>query len=75
MMQQEQWEYELFSSMDLPKQGWFSQPTREGVMDHLNRLGQDGWEVINVQFAVVDGPNYYMRALLKRRKQLGAQWP
>jgi len=68
-MQPEKWEYELFSTTDLPEQRWFSQPTREEVRQHLNRLGQDGWEVINVQFAVVQGPNYYMRALLKRRKQ------
>ncbi|HEX9985563.1 MAG TPA: DUF4177 domain-containing protein [Thermoanaerobaculia bacterium] len=68
-MQPEQWEYEFFSTMDLPEQGWFKRPNRDDVRDYLNKLGQDGWEVINVVFAVAYGPDYHMRAILKRRKQ------
>ncbi|HYH09795.1 MAG TPA: hypothetical protein VEK11_22290 [Thermoanaerobaculia bacterium] len=68
-MEAEQWEYELFSSTDVSTGSWFKQPSREAILNHLNALGAEGWEMINVQFAMVDGPNHLLRAILKRRKR------
>jgi hypothetical protein len=68
-MQPEQWEYEFFSTMDLLDPGWFRQLSRDTVRDHLNKLGQEGWEIITVQFAGANEQPQLFSAILKRRKQ------
>ena len=68
-METEQWEYELFASTDIPVEGFFSRPSREAVRNYLNSLGEQGWELVNAQFAAVDGSNYLLSAILKRRKR------
>lgn len=68
-MEAEQWEYEFFSAGDDRKESWLEQPSREKALDRLNALGKEGWEVINAQFLTLDGPNYQLRAILKRRKR------
>ena len=67
-MEHEKWEYELFVSTDVPTPGRFSKmPNRDAVRHHLNALGQQGWEIVNAQFAAVGSSNFLLSALLKRR--------
>jgi hypothetical protein len=44
------WEYKLISAQDVAGEGGFKGRTRETVEAYLNRLGAEGWEVINVDF-------------------------
>jgi len=62
------WEYELFSTADVPSEGFMKRHTREGVIAHLNKLGAEGWEVVNAHFGAVGGVDFIIHALLKRQK-------
>ena len=44
------WEYKLISANDVAGEGGFKGKSREVVESYLNNLGQEGWEVINVDF-------------------------
>jgi hypothetical protein len=63
------WEYELFSTADVPSAGFMKHQTREGVLAHLNELGAEGWEVVNAHFAAAGGVDFIFQALLKRQKK------
>lgn len=63
------WEYKLFSTADVPGEGFMKRQTREGVLAHLNALGSEGWEVVNAHFAATGGTDFIFQALLKRQKK------
>ena len=64
----QKWEYELFSTADVPAAGFLKATTREDIRNHLNALGAEGWEVVNAQFALQGGRTFTFDALLKRPK-------
>ena len=44
------WEYKFISAADLEKRGFFKSIKPEEVEKYFNSLGEDGWEIINVDF-------------------------
>ena len=44
---------------DIPS-SMFKQRTREAVEEYLNGLGDEGWEVVNVDFVEWDGPGSFV---------------
>lgn len=62
------WEYQLISSGDLSGGGLFSPPEREALEAHLNRLGDDGWEIVGIDFITTEGSPRYFHALARRER-------
>ena len=45
------WEYKLLNAADLEKRGFMIKSVDpEQVEEYFNALGNDGWEIINVDF-------------------------
>ncbi len=44
------WEYRIVDSKDVPSGGFFRGKDRAEIDGYLNQLGQDGWEVVNLDF-------------------------
>lgn len=63
----DRWEYRVLASKDIPS-SLFKQRTREAVEEYLNELGDDGWEVVNMDFVDWDGPGSFM-GIAKRPKR------
>ncbi len=61
------WEYRIVTSDDVQGSGFFKTVEREAVQAHFNELGEQGWEVVNVQFVEAMGA-FAVRALLKRER-------
>jgi len=44
------WEYKFITTDDLEKRGFFKSVKQDEVEKYFNALGEDGWEIINVDF-------------------------
>jgi len=44
------WEYKIVDSKDVPGGGVFEGKDRQEIEAYLNQLGQDGWQIINLDF-------------------------
>lgn len=44
------WEYRLFDSKDVKRDGLLKGKSRESIERYLNKLGDEGWEVVNITF-------------------------
>lgn len=65
------WEFKLISSNDLPSSGFLGMKGREPevIEAYLNAHGQEGWEIIGIDFAdALSSPGYF-KALAKRERQ------
>ncbi len=49
-----QWEYRLIDSRDVPRGEKFEGKDRHDVEVYLNKLGREGWEIVNVDFRDID---------------------
>ena len=49
------WEYKVVDSQDVPSGGIFRGRDRSCVESYLNQIGQEGWEVINLDFRELEG--------------------
>ncbi|MEL7497602.1 MAG: DUF4177 domain-containing protein [Planctomycetota bacterium] len=62
------WEYKVITTDDLEKRGFFKSVKQEEVESYFNSLGDEGWEIVNVDFtdttAFID-----FRGVAKRPKQ------
>lgn len=47
--------YKIIDSADVKSAGLFKGKQREDVEAYLNKLGQDGWELVNVDFRELEG--------------------
>lgn len=64
------WEYKLFSSFDIPGTGLFKEKrSREALEVYLNSLGNEGWEIIGVDFIDIRGKESYFAGIAKREKR------
>ncbi|MBI2570000.1 MAG: DUF4177 domain-containing protein [Candidatus Schekmanbacteria bacterium] len=45
------WEYRLVSSLEVEKPGMFKARRIEDIEAYLNKLGEDGWQMVNAHFA------------------------
>ncbi len=67
------WEYKLFDTKKLPtvKRGVlkaFVAPPMEEVQAYMNELGEDGWEIINIDFdGAIHSANSFV-GVAKRKK-------
>ena len=49
------WEYLLIDSQDVPSGGLFRGRDRSELEKHLNSLGREGWEIVNLDFRELEG--------------------
>lgn len=49
------WEYKIVDSNDVPCEGIFLGKNRGALEDYLNRLGADGWELVNIDSLELEG--------------------
>ena len=61
-----QWEYQLIDSKDVEGGGIFRGPDRDKVVEHLNRLGEEGWEIVAADFLELDNRHSFV-AIAKRQ--------
>ncbi len=48
-------EYKIVDSKDVETAGLFKGRKREDVENYLNALGNEGWELVNVDFRELEG--------------------
>jgi hypothetical protein len=65
------WEYKIIRSTDVKNEDakWYesSMGDREAVEAHLNALGEEGWEIVGIDFTDAQvGSTVYFHALAKR---------
>lgn len=44
------WEYKFLNAADLERRGFFKNLEPDQVEEYFNSLGEEGWEIINVDF-------------------------
>ena len=49
------WEYKIVDSKDVPRAGVLKGKSREAIEAYLNRIGADGWEVVNIDLLELEG--------------------
>ena len=49
-MDQRLWEYKLFDSKDADLSGLGRRAKRTKLQGYLNKLGNEGWEIVNIDF-------------------------
>jgi hypothetical protein len=64
------WEYKLLSTNGLPGGGMLGaeERPREAIEAYLNQLGEDGWEIVGVDFSDHIGSPSFFQALAKRER-------
>jgi hypothetical protein len=64
------WEYKLLSTNDLPSGGMLGlkERKRESIEAYLNQLGDDGWEIVGIDFTDGMGSASYFQALARRER-------
>ncbi len=45
------WAYKIIDSRDVEREGFFKGRERSKLEEYLNKLGEEGWEVINLDFS------------------------
>ncbi|MBT5069875.1 MAG: DUF4177 domain-containing protein [Candidatus Marinimicrobia bacterium] len=49
------YKYKIVDSKDVESAGLFKGKKREDVEDYLNKLGTEGWELVNADFRELEG--------------------
>ena len=62
------WEYKIVNSKDVSRKGVFRGRNREELEEYLNNLGEDGWEIVNIDSHKLEGRTSFV-GLAKREKQ------
>ncbi len=61
------WEYKIVDSNDVPGGGIFKGKSRDSLEEYLNRLGAEGWEVVNIDSLELEGRTSFV-GIAKREK-------
>ena len=61
------WEYRIVDSKDVPRGGIFKGRSRESLERYLNELGDQGWEIVNIDSLELDGRASFV-GVAKREK-------
>ena len=61
------WEYMIADSKDVAGGGIFKGKDRSEVDNYLNQLGQEGWEIVNLDFREL-GNRFEFTGVAKREK-------
>lgn len=69
-MTSRRWEYKLLGTKDLPGGGMLNmkERPREAVEAYLNQLGDEGWEVVGIDFTDAMGSPSFFQALARRER-------
>jgi uncharacterized protein DUF4177 len=51
----QRFKYKVIDSRDVASAGLFKGRKREDIEEYLNTLGQEGWELVNVDFRELEG--------------------
>lgn len=51
---QKQWEYRVVTSHEIEDKDWDGEYSVEEVTAYLNQLGEEGWEIINLDLTEVE---------------------
>ena len=64
------WEYKLISTKDLPGGGLLGmkERDRDALEAYLNRFGDEGWEIIGIDFTDSLGSPSFFQALARRER-------
>ena len=62
------WEYKIIDSKDTSREGIFKGRSREGLEQYLNALGEEGWEIINIDTYFIESRTSFV-GVAKREKQ------
>ena len=49
-----QWEYRIVSSHEIDDTNWDGEYTLEEVNAYLNKLGKEGWEIVNLDMTEIE---------------------
>ncbi|MEO1524652.1 MAG: DUF4177 domain-containing protein [Planctomycetota bacterium] len=61
------WEYKFITAADLERRGFFKSVEPEDIEKYFNALGEEGWEIVNVDFT--DTSSFIdFRGVAKREK-------
>ncbi len=60
-------EYKILDSNDVPGGGILKGKSRESLEAYLNRLGAEGWEVVNIDSLELEGRSAFV-GIAKRQK-------
>jgi len=63
------WEYMIVDSKDVPGGGIFKGKDRSEVDGYLNNLGEQGWEIINLDFRELEN-RFEFTGAAKREKNV-----
>lgn len=65
------WEYKIIDSNAVEKAGFLKGRTLEAVEEYLNELGQQGWEIIDLDFnmdpTLPGGPTSFLGVAKRKR--------
>ena len=64
------WEYKIVDSNDVPGRGIFRGKDRSEVEQYLNEFGQEGWEIINLDFHEFDNRMSFCGIAKRERPEL-----
>jgi hypothetical protein len=64
------WEYKLISTKDMPGGGMLGLKEREraAVEAYLNQLGEEGWQIVGIDFTDSMGSASFFHALARRER-------
>ncbi len=62
------WEYRIIDTEAVPGGGVFKGESRQAVEAYLNELGQQGWEVVNIDVLELEGRMEFV-GVAKREQQ------
>jgi Domain of unknown function (DUF4177) len=62
------WEYKLISTNDVSGGGFWGIKEREAVEAHLNQLGDEGWEIVGIDFTDATQSPSFFHALARRER-------
>ena len=62
------WQYKIIDSKDVSREGIFKGRSREKIEEYLNNLGEEGWEIINIDGYELESRTSFI-GVAKREKQ------
>jgi hypothetical protein len=62
------WEYKFLDSMDIEEGDFLTIKSREAIETYLNEFGEQGWEIINLDFVEIEGRTSFV-GVAKREKE------
>jgi hypothetical protein len=63
------WEYKLVDSKDVPSDGMFKGRNRVKLEAYLNQLGEEGWELVNIDSLELEGRKEFVGVAKRERAQ------